>query len=512
MMNDVKNGLINKVVVYKLDRLTRSIKDMEEIVNELNDYNCSFESASEKLDTGSAMGNMFRRMLTIFAQFEVETISERTKFGLVGAAKKGHFSGKALLGYFKENKKLIVNDLEAEIVRRIFDLYVKGKAVCTICKLFNKENVLNRKWKTTTVDKVLSNYNYIGALEHRKRIKNVETEIFYDVCPAIIDKTTFEIVQKQKQKNLKNYSRKITYVYMQSIVCPKCNKIMGGSSSTSKTKEKHVYYRCACCKMRINEKKIEKPLINFLNDMLDYFLIIDNTFKPYLNQDTEFEMKKCNNMLETLKTKEKRIKQAFVDGIIKAEDLKDELEAITSQITDIEVKINELKNINETNNHKDNVRLIFTMRELEKQKLISNYVKDNNLWNKLSKEQKHFIIKKYIDTIEIDFDEDKNVVIKNINISKKELENIGYMFRNDCFDMIVNVNEKDIILSNYKTNNEVDKYVNQLSQYYKVNKLNIDKELLDLSTLKNSTTIQVIPIKKEQRFEKDKYTILQIGA
>lgn len=202
-------------------------------------------------------------------------------------------------------------------------------------------------------------------------------------------------------------------------------------------------------------------------------------------------------MLEELKTKEKRI---------------DELGSITNQITDIENKLNELKCINETNNHKDNLRVIFTMKELEKQKLISSYVKDNNLWNKLSKNQKHFLIKKYIDTIEIDFDEDRNVIIKNINISKKELENIGYMFRNDCFDMIVNIDEKDVITSNYKTSNEIDKYVRELSKYYKVNKINIDKELLDLSTLKNSNTIQVIPIKKDHRFEKDKYTILQIGA
>ena len=65
---------------------------------------------------------------------------------------------------------------------------------------------------------------------------------------------------------------------MQKIKCTKCNKIMGGSSSTSKDNTKHIYYKCACCKTRINEKRIEKSLMTFLNDMLDFFLIVDNSF------------------------------------------------------------------------------------------------------------------------------------------------------------------------------------------------------------------------------------------
>ena len=512
MMADVKLGNINKVLVYKLDRLTRSVQDMEVICNELNDYNCSLESASEEINTDTAVGNMFRRLITIISQWEVETISERTKFGLVGAIKKGHFSGSAPLGYDKQDKRLVINDFEAEVVKRIFDLYVQGKAVCTICKMFNNEKVLNRKWVTTTVDQMLSNYIYIGAFEHRKKINKANTEIFYDVCPAIIDEETFETVQKQKQKNLKNYSRKLTYVYMQSIICPKCHKVMGGSSSTSKTGAKHSYYMCACCKMRINEKKIEKPLLRFLNDMLDYFLLIDNTFKPYLNQDTEIEIKKYSDMIEALKVKEKRIKQAFIDGIMKPTDLKDELEAITNQIRDLEFKLSQMKHLSESNDHKDDFRLAFTMKKLEKQKLISTYVRDHNLWEKLSKEDKQFLIKKYIESIEIEVDDDKNVSIKNINITKRELQNIGYMFRNDCFDMAVNSDERDIIISNYKTNAEIDIYITELSKYYQVNVLNIEKELLDLSTLDNSTSIQVIPTKKDHCFERDKYTILQIGA
>lgn len=103
---------------------------------------------------------------------------------------------------------------------------------------------------------------------------------------------------------------------------------------------------------------------------------------------------------------------------------------------------------------KQDIETIFNLKEIEKMKQKSEYVKTNNLWKKLSQEQKQFIINKYIDEIEIDVDKDYNVSIANIIFNKNEIENIGYMFRNDCFDMIVNLNERDIILSNYKNEQE----------------------------------------------------------
>ena len=89
MMEDMKDGKINKIIVYKLDRLTRSIKDLEVICNTLEEYNCDLESVAEEINTSNANGKFFIRMLTILAQLEIERTSERTKFGLIGALKKG---------------------------------------------------------------------------------------------------------------------------------------------------------------------------------------------------------------------------------------------------------------------------------------------------------------------------------------------------------------------------------------------------------------------------------------
>ncbi len=510
MIQDMKDGKINKILVYKLDRLTRSIQDLETICKLLEEYKCDLESECEEINTSTPTGVFFMRMTTILAQLEIERTSERTKFGLMGAAKKGHFSGKAPIGYRKINKELVIDEVESEVVKDIFKSYLSGQSVCTITKRLNEKNVLNRNWRTTTIDRMLSNYIYAGNYQHRKRIQNEETILLEDVCPAIIDKHDFELVQKQKEKNLKNYTRKHTYVYMQKIVCSKCNKIMGGSSTTSRNKPTQIYYKCNCCNTRINKKKIEQPLMLFLNDMLDYYLLIDNNYKSFFNEDLTIEIKRYEKILKDLNTKLQRIKNAYLNSNIEQDDFIDEEKSIKMQIEETKIKLNNLNNADENLNHKDDLRLYNNLFQLEKMKYKSCYVRKNGLWNRLTKEQKAELITKYIDSIEIEKKKDE-IIIKKININKKEIQNIGYMFRNDCFDMAVNINDRDVILSNEKTKEDITKYIESLSKFYKIAPITIETDKLDIDSLSNNSLLQIIPNKKENKFEKDRYTLLQIG-
>ena len=513
MIQDIKDGKINKIIVYKLDRLTRSIKDLEEICTFLEENNCSLESMCEDINTSTANGKFFIRMLTILAQLEIERTSERTKFGMIGAVKKGHFVGRAPIGYDKQDKKLVINDIESEVIRRIFDLYIKGMAANAITKLLNEEKVLNRKWIPTLVDRILSNEIYIGNYVHRKTISVEESQTFIGVAPAIIEEEVFNIAQVQKQKNLKNYKRKQTYIFMQSIKCPKCDTIMGGCSSKSHTGEKHCYYQCANCKTRVSEKKIEKQMINFLDDMLDFFLLIDNTYKPYLYQDTESELKKCNKIIDELETKEKRIKKAFVDGIVEEVELKDELDFIKNQKKMTEEKIKDLSIKESSENHKNEMRLIYNLKQLEQIKYKSYHVRKNKLWDKLPKEQKQELVFKYIDNISIEIDKKKNVSIKKININKKEIKNIGYMFRENCFDLVINSNDINLILSNYQSNEDMEKYIKSLSEFYKINQSNLNIKSFNLEELnQDNNLLQIIPNKKDKRFDKETLTLLSINA
>lgn len=113
--------------------------------------------------------------------------------------------------------------------------------------------------------------------------------------------------------------------------------------------------------------------------MLDFFLLIDNTYKPYLYQDTEKELKKCNKIIDGLNTKQKRIKSAFVDGIVEEIELKDELDFIKNQKKIIEEKIKDLTIKESTEDHKNEMRLIYNLKQLEQIKNKSYYVRKNHL-------------------------------------------------------------------------------------------------------------------------------------
>ena len=128
---------------------------------------------------------------------------------------------------------------------------------------------------------------------------------------------------------------------------------MGGSSTTSKNKPTQIYYKCNCCNTRINEKKIEQPLMLFLNDMLDYYLIIDNNYKSFFNEDLTIEIKRYEKILKDLNTKLQRIKNAYLNSNIEQDDFIDEEKSIKMQIEETKIKLNNLNNADENLNHKE---------------------------------------------------------------------------------------------------------------------------------------------------------------
>ena len=109
-------------------------------------------------------------------------------------------------------------------------------------------------------------------------------------------------------------------------------------------------------------------------------------------------------------------------------------------------------------------------------------------------------------------DKNYNVSILNINFNKNEIENIGYMFRNDCFDMIVSIEDRDIIISNWKTEEETASYISSLRNFYNIKESEITGELFDINNLNIGDIIQIIPQQKNNKFEKNTFKILEIEA
>lgn len=226
MLEDMKAGKLNYIVAYKLDRVTRSVRDLEVLISTLEQYHCYLICDRDDVNTSTANGRFFVRMLTVLSQLEIEIVSERTKFGLNGAIKAGHIPGKVPLGYYRDKDKTLKVDVTTkDIVLRIFELYLEGKSYQTISNILNEEKILspnNKKWCDSTIDRIINNKIYMVDYERYKYDTDKETELFVDVVPPIITRAMWEEVQKQKEKNQRSYCRNRVYIFFQKLVCPTC--------------------------------------------------------------------------------------------------------------------------------------------------------------------------------------------------------------------------------------------------------------------------------------------------
>ena len=252
MLEDVRNHNINVVVSYKLDRLTRSVKDLEVLISELERHNCSLECALDDINTSTANGRFFVRMLTVLSQLEIERVSERTKFGLAGAIKDGHIPGKTPLGYKRDGKKLVPDPLTKDNVIRIYRLYFEGNSYQKIANILTEEKVLNKKWRDASILAIIENPIYKGDYIQRRKGKD---PIYYkNVVEALVSEELWDECQIQRRKNSKSFKRNKTYLFLQKLRCPVCGEILGGKGTYKrKSNTFYYYYACKTCKDYVKE-------------------------------------------------------------------------------------------------------------------------------------------------------------------------------------------------------------------------------------------------------------------
>lgn len=180
MLQDMRDGKINYIVAYKLDRVTRSVRDLEKLITQLEKHNTYLVCDRDDVNTSTANGRFFVRMLTVLSQLEIEIVSERTKFGMVGAIKYGHLPGVKPLGYKNDStRRTIVDPAIAPIIKRVFDLYLQGKTYLQIATIFNNENILNKKWRDCYIEKIINNKIYMGDWEQNLLVKRKDLNLLY---------------------------------------------------------------------------------------------------------------------------------------------------------------------------------------------------------------------------------------------------------------------------------------------------------------------------------------------
>lgn len=450
MIEDVKKGNINVIVALKLDRLTRSVYDIEKLMKFVNDYECDIDCMADESNTTTSNSRMVMRIMTSASQNEIEKCSERTKFGMAGAIKNGHIPNRTGLGFKRENKKLVPDPLTKDIIVRIFDLYLEGKSHQAIANIYNKEKVLGKtNWYDSTIQKILSNELYKGDYVNGKRTKH--PTYYENVIEPIVSKEKWESCQYQKLRNARHYERTATYLFTNKLKCSKCGNFLGGHATTKTNGKKYYYYKCNTCKTYFNEIDIEKELKAFMLELAKQDDLINNYYTPFIKSKLE---DKTEDYKKEIKDFDKEIKH------------------IEYQKSDLEKRQKEQKQYELLSFTLNDLLIIQDMQEIE---FYTNPDVLNN-WSNKSKEEKQKIIGKYIDNITIEKKNNK-FEISNIEFRKNYLEDMiynHYKFNTPC-NVYMYEDEYGIPLKlnhELKTMKEAEDYFKRLEKYVGDYKLN----------------------------------------
>jgi DNA invertase Pin-like site-specific DNA recombinase len=194
-LNAARAGRFDVLLVYRVDRFSRRLSDLLDLLTELDEAGVAFASATEPFDTATAIGRMLVQLLGVFAEFERETIIDRVINGMTAKARKGKWPGGTRpYGYHvdSETQKLVIHDTEAPILREIVRLYANERlGTRGIADELNRRGIPNRtgrKWSGLTIGRILDNPAYIGDM------------VYGDVCvndahPALVDRETWRRVR-----------------------------------------------------------------------------------------------------------------------------------------------------------------------------------------------------------------------------------------------------------------------------------------------------------------------------
>lgn len=404
MIQDIQDGKGDSVLVYKLDRLSRSQKDTLELIEDhFLDNNVDFVSMNENFDTSTPFGRAMIGILAVFAQLEREQIKERMSMGREGRAKDGFFHGGGYIpvgyDYDKETGKLSINEYEAMQIREIHDLYQQGYNITQIDKLFAEKGYKQKHggWHRKRVKETMLNNLYCGYIKF-----NGNT--YKGNHPAIIDEETYNktltLYNSKDYSKCKNHGRT---TYLGGLVfCKQCTaRYVSTKFKDSAYNKEYRYYACHS-RRKINRSMIKDPNCKnktYRMETLDN-MIFEEIKKLAIDPDYIVQIKRDNLSLDDAE-KEKIIndeikkidaqKSRFMDLYGLGEFTIDEVTEKVAPLNDQKKKLEiQLQSITAGRSN---------MTEEDVREIVSTFsdVMDRNIY-----EEKRLIVETLIDRIEID--------------------------------------------------------------------------------------------------------------
>lgn len=277
MLDDMAHGLVNIVVVYKVDRLSRSILDFHNMMKYFEKYGANFVSITQSFDTSTSMGKLTLNMLLSFAQFEREVSSERVRDKIRASKAKGLWmGGSPRLGYDLINKKLVLNPTEATQIRHLFEKYLELQSVNDLTEYAKQNGIFGKRWETSkrqirggnpiskmSMHRILRDKIYIGQIENKKEGTFAKGE-----QEPIIPEELFNSVQIALANNTNNKSQS---THAPNILTGKLfnhNGVKFINQRTSGKSKKTAYYY-ATKGFYLTAARVDEIAIKTITDFLD---------------------------------------------------------------------------------------------------------------------------------------------------------------------------------------------------------------------------------------------------
>jgi len=414
MLRDVKAGRIQALIFSKLARLARNTKELLEFSQLFQDSNVAMISLEEAIDTSSPAGRLFYTIIAAMAQWEREEIASRVKSSVKVRAKLGKsLGGAAPYGYSWDNGKLILNDKEAHIRKKMFELFLEVQKKKTVVNILNSQGLRTRKgskFSAVTLKRLLSDpiakglrrINYTQSLGEGKHwIIKDEKEWEYTEAPSIVSEELWNRVNRilKEQSNSHNYPKKtVRHIFTGYLEC-ECGGSMIFKHNTGK-------YICKSCRSKIEEKILEQI---FKEKLKTYSLSKEALEHQFENSISELQNVEQNKELLEEQKKEADLKiESLIElhskGKIPTERFDKHFQPLSDQFEEISNEIDRLETFHSNlNDQKSSIETLIQ----EAQNLYSSY--DN-----FSSKEKRKIIEAVLDRIVI---KHKEIEIKLIQLS-----------------------------------------------------------------------------------------------
>jgi len=360
MLTDAAAGSFDVLLVYRVDRLSRKISDLDPLVKGLVSLGIAFRSVSESFDTASPSGRAMMQLLGVFGELERETIIERTKMGMEKKARTGVWVGGTVpFGYrIRADKKgIVIHEDEASVIRKIFTLYAEGQeGVQTLRDKLTAMGLRKRsgkRWTSQTLLHTLRNPVYCGKLRWKEDVHAgahqpiVDQELF-DRVGAILESRGSELKGRQwhngNARLLSGVSR-----------CALCGEPVVGVSANKKG-QKFSYYACigrlrktGCTLAYIRAEELEHEIIRTFRELFRSDDMVDRIWKETAQlldaerPDIEDELARIERDLVTAATARDKYFASFEAGTLKASDCGPRLEEIGARVRTLQTRKVELE-------------------------------------------------------------------------------------------------------------------------------------------------------------------------